>query len=51
MAVHAAKLTQKVLLSELKHKNVAVSLFLKLLIIYFTSEMHTAERILIENSE
>lgn len=51
MAVHAAKLTQEVLLSELKHKNVAASLFLKLLIVYFTSEMHTAERILIENSE
>lgn len=34
MTVHAAELTQKVLLSELKHKNAAISLFLKLLIIY-----------------
>lgn len=34
MTVNAAELTQKVLLSELKHKNVAICLFLKLLIIY-----------------
>lgn len=34
MTVHAVELTQKVLLSDLKHKNVAISLFLKLVIIY-----------------
>lgn len=34
MAVHAAELTQKVLLSVMKQENVAISLFLNLLIMY-----------------
>ena len=34
MAVHGAELTHKVLRGELKQENVAISLFLNLLIIY-----------------
>lgn len=34
MTAHAAELTQKGLLSELIHENVAICLFLKLLIVY-----------------